>query len=76
MQGEDGDHGTSVFHNSPLVRLIFTGGLAWGATPELFGPRNWGHWELELAVPQIVRKGPAMNKTVAARRIFCFLSMG
>ena len=43
IHGEDGDHGASIFHSTELVGLIFIGGLASFATPELFGPRNPGH---------------------------------
>jgi hypothetical protein len=42
MHGEDGDQGTWAFHNTEFVGLIFTGGVASAATPELFGPRNPG----------------------------------
>jgi hypothetical protein len=45
MQGEDTDHGTATFHNTELVGPISTGGEAWVATPELFGPRNAGQVE-------------------------------
>ena len=42
MHGDDGDHGTGIFHKTELVGLILTGGVASVVTPELFGPRNPG----------------------------------
>src|SRR6266571_1331937 len=51
-QGEEGDHGTSIFHRTPLVGLIFNGGLASAAIPELFGPRNCGQLGGESSAPE------------------------
>jgi len=51
MQGEDGDQGTSIFHNTELVGPILIGGLASAETPELFAPRNAGQ---ETVTPWIV----------------------
>jgi len=42
MQGEEGDHGTSILHNTRFVGPILIGGLASVETPELFAPRNAG----------------------------------
>jgi len=41
-QGEEGDQGTWIFHTTPLVGPMLTGGVASRLTPELFGPRNAG----------------------------------
>src|SRR6266568_922606 len=51
-QGEEGDHGTSIFHRTPLVGLIVNGGLASAAIPELFGPRNCGQLGGESSAPE------------------------
>ena len=39
-QGEEGDQGTWIFHTTPLVGPMLTGGVASRLTPEPFGPRN------------------------------------
>ena|ERR1044071_1319683 len=60
-QGEDGDHGTSVFHALPLVGLIWIGGEACSATPEQFGPRNCGQLSLPNAINEVANSAITLN---------------
>src|SRR5437867_8004614 len=44
MHGEERPAGTSAFQSRFVPGPNSTGGLSPSATPEEFGPRNWGHW--------------------------------
>ncbi len=57
MQGEEGDHGAWIFHNTRLVGPILVGGLASVETPELFGPRKAGQ---ETVAPWTAKAEAAM----------------
>src|SRR3954469_9417235 len=57
-QGEEGDQGTLMHHRTLLVGPNLKGGLAFGATPEAFGPRNCG----QLAGDAAKSHTPAWNE--------------
>src|ERR1041385_6723630 len=71
MQGEEGDHGTSVLHTTLLVGLILIGGLASREVPEQFGPRKCGQFSTARAAQEISHCRPKVKTRVRKRPQAC-----
>src|SRR5207248_756355 len=63
-QGEERPDGTSVLHSRFVFGPNSTGGLSASATPEEFGPRNWG--QDGTAAPAI----ETASRVVKAKMVF------
>src|SRR5262245_24884646 len=62
MIGEESPLGVETFHFKFLSGPNSTGGFAWSATPEPFGPRNRGQTsELSALKAAVVNTPPASN---------------
>src|SRR5215212_8992176 len=64
-EGDDGDHGTSVRHKTPLVGPILIGGLAFSITPEALGPRNCGQFRVAAALALLITAAPIKKANAA-----------
>ena len=67
----EGDHGTAARHKK-FVGVILTGGLALAATPDPFGPRNCGQFDVAAAELLLV-PSPIKAAQIAPSNIRSFI---
>lgn len=68
-QGEEGDHGSSTRHKK-FVGVILTSGLVLAATPEEFGPRNSGQFDVGAAEAFLIADSRAAQTAAIKKRVF------